>query len=156
LEHKEFLAEAAGDPRVALMEHMLAEIGNKGSIVVYNAGFEKGRLNEIARDFPAFEPVINQLKARIVYLMDPFQQKFYYTPEMKGSYSIKKVLPALVPAFSYAGLEINQGGDASLAFEQLLNETSSWKKKSIRKNLLAYCELDTLAMVKILEVLENI
>ncbi len=85
--------------------------------------------------------------------MTPLSQKHYYTPEMKGSYSIKKVLPALVPELSYADLNINQGGNASMAFESLYNETDESIIKQTRTDLLEYCKLDTLAMVEILNVL---
>jgi len=74
---------------------------------------------------------------------------------MKGSYSIKEVLPALVPGFSYENLKIKEGGLASLAFENLLHETNQQIIDKIRKNLLDYCKLDTLAMVEILKVLEK-
>ena len=89
-------------------------------------------------------------------LMVPFQKKYYYTPEMQGSYSIKKVLPALVPEFSYDNLNINEGGAASLAFEKLYSETDETRINKTRKDLLAYCGLDTLAMVEILKVLNEI
>jgi len=87
--------------------------------------------------------------------MIPFQRKQYYLPEMRGSYSIKKVLPALVPEFSYADLEINNGGDASLAYMDLIEETDQNIIQSTRRNLLSYCKLDTLAMVEILKQLYN-
>ena len=122
LEHKEFLAQPTGDPRIPMIEQLITEIGTEGDIIVYNKGFETGRLSEIARDFPKYEIAIQNILKRIVDLMTPFQQKLYYTPEMKGSYSIKQVLPALVPGFSYKNLEINNGGDASLAFVILMKE----------------------------------
>ena len=75
---------------------------------------------------------------------------------MKGSYSIKNVLPALVPGFNYTNLEINNGGDASLAFENLIFETDQQSIAKTRQNLLDYCKLDTLAMVKIIGSLFNI
>ena len=81
--------------------------------------------------------------------MIPFQQKWYYTPEMKGSYSIKHVLPALVPELSYNSLEINDGGNASNTFLSMVNGTFKGNEPQIRKNLLEYCKLDTYAMVKI-------
>ncbi len=155
LQHKEFLAQPTGDPRIPMIEQLISNIGTAGDLVVYNKGFETARLNEIARDFPKYEPAIQNMISRIVDLMTPFQQKLYYTPEMKGSYSIKSVLPALVPGFSYADLEINQGGDASLAFENLLNETNQHMVNKTRQNLLEYCKLDTLAMLEILKVLEK-
>jgi len=75
---------------------------------------------------------------------------------MQGSYSIKKVLPALVPDLSYEGLQIADGGTASVSFEQLLEETDMFKLEETRNNLLEYCKLDTLAMVKILDNLAEL
>ena len=88
--------------------------------------------------------------------MIPFQKKYYYTPDMKGSFSIKNVLPALVPELSYDGMAINDGGIASVAYESLLTEENFITIQEIKEQLLEYCKLDTLAMVKILEKLENI
>jgi hypothetical protein len=151
--HKEFLAQAVSDPRTALLKQLVNDIGLVGHILVYNQGFEIARLNEMANDFPIYQFDIKNIVNRIIDLMIPFSQKHYYTPQMKGSYSIKKVLPALVPNLSYKGLNIAQGGDASLAFESLYTETDQSKIDQTRKDLLTYCGLDTLAMVKILETL---
>ena len=74
--------------------------------------------------------------------MYPFQKKFYYKPEMKGSHSIKKILPALVPSLSYDNLNIGEGSMASLSFEQLLDETDFFKINEIRTDLLEYCKLE--------------
>lgn len=154
--HKEFLAEANDDPRIPLIKQLIQDLNKFGDIVVYNKGFETGRLNEIARDFPGYQNQVCAINNRIVDLMTPFSQKHYYMPEMKGSYSIKKVLPALVPQLSYTDLNINQGGDASMAFESLYNETDKSNIEQTRKDLLEYCKLDTLAMVEIIEVLIDI
>jgi hypothetical protein len=88
--------------------------------------------------------------------MAPFQKKYYYTYKMQGSYSIKYVLPALIPELSYENLEINEGGLASVAFESLYFETDLMRIADIRKNLLEYCKMDTFAMVKLLEILESL
>jgi len=88
--------------------------------------------------------------------MEIFQKRQYYTPEMKGSYSIKHVLPALVPGFGYDGLAIADGGSASHAFMSLVTEKDEEKIRITRENLLQYCKLDTLAMVKILNVLGSV
>lgn len=154
--HKEFLAEAKDDPRIPLIEQLIEDIGTAGDIVVYNKSFETPRLNEIGSDFPEYESQINEINKRIVDLMLPFSQKHYYTPAMKGSYSIKKVLPALVPKFSYTDLNINEGGAASIAFENLYSETDKNKINITKKDLLAYCKLDTQAMVEILKVLSGV
>ncbi len=87
--------------------------------------------------------------------MIPFRQKYYCSPEMKGSYSIKAVLPSLVPELSYDELEINEGGLASIAFESLWIETDLMIIAETREQLLEYCKLDTHAMVKILERLKS-
>ena len=88
--------------------------------------------------------------------MISFQQKWYYTPEMKGSYSIKQVLPALVPELSYNDLEINEGGSASNIFLSMVNGTFKGNELQARKSLLEYCKMDTFAMVKIVEKLNAI
>jgi hypothetical protein len=155
-EHFEFLAEPGIDPRKKFIESLLKAIKSKGDVLVYNKTFEITRLNEIARDFPEFADEIEKLISRIKDLMTPFQKKYYYSPEMKGSYSIKAVLPALVPELSYDNLEINEGGLASIAYESLQTETDLMFIAEIKQQLLEYCKLDTLGMVRILEKLENI
>lgn len=154
--HFEFLAEPGEDPRAKFIENLLKVTKGKGDVLVYNKTFEVTRLKEIARDFPKHSVEIEKLVARIKDLMVPFQKKYYYTPEMKGSYSIKAVLPALVPELSYDELEINEGGLASIAYESLQSETDLMFIADIKKKLLEYCKLDTLAMVRILEKLEHL
>jgi len=154
--HFEFLAEQGIDPRKKFIENLLKDTKGKGTILVYNKTFEITRLNEIARDFPEYSDKIEKLILRIKDLMIPFQKKYYYAPEMKGSYSIKAVLPSLVPELSYDELKINEGGLASIAYESLQTETDLMTIAEIKQQLLAYCKLDTLGMVKILEQLENL
>jgi Domain of unknown function(DUF2779)/Domain of unknown function DUF83 len=149
-EHKEFLAEVGSEPRIPFIEQLLSDTQGDGQIVVYNKSFEIMILRAIAREFPKYNEEIEERIERIVDLMIPFQKKWYYTPEMKGSYSIKAVLPALVPELSYDGLGIADGGSASIAYEQLLEETDMIRIQETRENLLKYCKLDTLAMVKII------
>ena len=155
-EHIEFLAEPGIDPRKKFIENLLKVTKGKGDILVYNKTFEITRLNEIAKDFPQFADGIEKLVSRIKDLMIPFQKKYYYAPEMRGSYSIKAVLPALVSELSYDELEINEGGLASVAYESLHTETDLMFIAEIKQQLLEYCKLDTLGMVKILERLEEL
>lgn len=154
--HFEFLAEPGDDPRKKFIENLLKITNDSGDVLVYNRTFEITRLNEISRDFPDYAEDIEKLISRIKDLMLPFQKKYYYSPEMKGSYSIKAVLPALVPELSYDDLEINEGGLASIAYESLLTETDLMVIAEVKQQLLAYCKLDTLAMVKILEKLHRV
>ncbi len=156
IEHFEFLAEAVDDPRIKFIENLLKDTRNKGDILVYNKPFEVTRLKEIAETFPVYRKQIEERISRIKDLMVPFQKKYYYTNDMQGSYSIKYVLPALIPDLSYKDLDINEGGLASIAFESLYYETDMFKISEIRNNLLEYCKLDTFAMVKLLEKLESL
>ena len=156
VEHFEFLADAGGDPRVSFLKKLLDETNGPGIILVYNKAFEITRLKELATDFPKHLKEIEERIDRIIDLMLPFQKKYYYMPEMKGSYSIKSVLPALVPVLSYKGMEIADGGTASAAFESLYYEEDIFKVEEIRKNLLRYCGMDTMAMVEILNVLRGL
>lgn len=156
LEYCDFLGSPEKDARKPLIESLLFNTKSKGDIIVYNKSFEITRLKEIARDFPEYASDIEERIERIKDLMLPFQKKYYYKPEMMGSYSIKNVLPALVPDLSYDGLPVSDGGMAMIAYESLLYETDPDKIDSIRKNLLEYCKMDTYAMVRIWNVLKNV
>ncbi len=156
IEHFEFLADTGNDPRIKFIENLLRDTKSEGDILTYNKSFEVLRLKEIAEAFPKYKKEIEERTSRVKDLMLPFQKKYYYTYKMRGSYSIKYVLPALIPELSYGDLEINEGGLASVAFESLYYETDLMRIAEIRNNLLEYCKLDTLAMVKILEKLESL
>ncbi len=152
-EHFEFLGTPPADPRPEFIRSLLSGIGESGSIIVWNQTFEITRLREIARDFPEYAAAIDPLFARVADLMVPFRRKHLYTPEMKDSYSLKAVLPALVNDLSYADLEIREGGMAGLTYELLFDDEDIESVRLKRMNLLEYCKMDTLSMVKILEKL---
>jgi len=154
--HKEYLADPKKDPRTGFIEQLISECGNYGDILVYNVGFERGRLNELIDQFPDYNDPLQAIIGRLKDLMIPFQNKWYYTPEMKGSYSIKYVLPALAPKFSYDHLKIKDGGMASSIYLSMTNNNFNGDEISTRKDLLEYCNLDTYAMVKIIEKLKNL
>ncbi len=156
IEHYEFLADPSNDPREAFVKALINDMKKDGDILVYNIGFERGRLNELIRIFPKYQSQLESIIGRMKDLMIPFKEKWYYVPAMKGSYSIKYVLPALVPSLSYDDLDINNGSLASSTFANLHNVSDLDQIKKIRKHLLEYCKLDTFAMVKILEVLRSV
>jgi len=158
LKHFEFLAEAGKDPREDFIIQLLNETQSAGEILVFNKTFEASRLKELAKDFPEYATELNERISRIKDLMIPFEKKWYYDNAMEGSYSIKKVFPALVPKAKegYKKLVIQDGGMAMKVFAELQTETDKTKIATTRKHLLEYCKLDTLAMVKILEVLERV
>ncbi|MBP6334454.1 MAG: DUF2779 domain-containing protein [Bacteroidia bacterium] len=154
-EHHAFLASPNSDPRPHFIEDLLKKTSSPGSILTYNMSFEKSILNALARDFPQYANDIEDRIERLLDLMPPFMKGMYYSHEMNGSYSIKAVLPALVPELSYEDLEIGDGGTASHAFEQMIFDPQA-EVNLIRENLLEYCKMDTLAMVRLLEVLEKV
>jgi hypothetical protein len=155
IEHREFLADSnpSIDPRIGFVKQLISDCGDLGSVLVYNIGFEKGKLNELIELYPQYINELNNIVSRLKDLMVPFQKRWYYTPEMKGSYSIKYVLPALVPELSYQDLEIKEGGTASSTFSEIVQGTFIGDVEKTRNDLLEYCKMDTYAMVKILEKL---
>lgn len=153
--HGAFLAEAGPDPRPGFIRALLEATGSAGTVLAYNKAFEVGRLKELARDFPEYHDPIADLIKRIEDLMEPFEKKWYYAPAMQGSHSIKNVLPALVPGLHYESLAISNGQAASEAFEDLLYLEDPRREHVIREDLLAYCKLDTEAMVYLLQKLEE-
>ena len=156
IEHCEFLADHSNDSREAFAKALINDMNKEGDILVYNIGFERGRLNELIRILPKYQDQLEAIIDRMKDLMIPFKEKWYYVPAMKGSYSIKYVLPALVPSLSYENLEINNGSSASSTYANLHTLSELDQINQTRKNLLEYCKLDTFAMVKILEVLRSV
>ncbi len=150
IHHVGFLGNGLTDPREELIKDLLQGIGNSGSIVVWNATFERSCLQKLAINFPQYAKPIEGIINRLVDLMVPFRNQSIKSEAFYGSYSIKAVLPVMIPELSYQNLEIQDGGTASTIYAALkdLDET---EREKYRKQLLAYCELDTLAMLKILE-----
>ncbi|MBU4371780.1 MAG: DUF2779 domain-containing protein [Proteobacteria bacterium] len=154
LYHTEFLANSGIDPRKPLLEKMLTEIPDDVCILTYNMTFEKRVLTELSTQFPKHKKAIEKWTDNMQDLMVPFRQRDVYFWKFKGSYSIKNVLPVLVPQLSYEDLEIADGGAAMDAYHQMgAAKDNPEELAKIRENLLAYCKLDTLAMVRILETL---
>ena len=152
LEHYEFLATDASDPRREFISSLCHALGESGSIVVYSS-FESQRLSELRSWLPEFGERIVAIQARLFDLL-PVVREHTYHPSYAGSYSIKSVLPALVPEMTYEGMAVSNGQDAGLAWESLMRgNLDSGERERIKKALLAYCEQDTLAMVRLLDVL---
>jgi hypothetical protein len=153
LEHYEFLPEDHVDPRLGFLGTLCATLGEKGSIVAYNSGFESGCLERLAEWFPKFRGEITSIQERLWDLL-PVIRSYVYHSAFCGSFSLKSVLPALVPVMSYEGMEVAEGNDAGLAWEKMLQHTfESAERIRLRNALLAYCKQDTLAMVRLLDVL---
>lgn len=160
LEHKEYLAKVDDENLIrTFAESMINDMDKEGSVIVYNKAFEATRNKEIGEMYPDLKPEMEKINGNMVDLMIPFRNRDYYTKEMKGSFSIKYVLPALYPddpELDYSQLSlIHKGDEASNAFLSL-KDKSQKEQEQIRKALLEYCKLDTYAMVKIWEKFKTI
>ena len=158
LEHKEFLAEVGHDPRRALAEKLVQDIPLHVNTLAYSMSFEKGVIKRLAEQFEDLSTKLMNIHDNMSDLMVLFQKKHYVTPRMQGSYSLKHVLPALVPEFEKAYKELVgiQNGNQAMNAYASLHVKSLEEQEVIRKQLLAYCELDTLAMVKILKKVKDV
>ncbi|MBM3280840.1 MAG: DUF2779 domain-containing protein [Candidatus Handelsmanbacteria bacterium] len=152
LDHREYLADHQLDCRREFAERLLRDLGRAGSIIVYSS-FEKTVLNGLAARFPNLEGRIDACIARLYDLADVLRRSIY-DPGFRGSYSIKKTLPVLVPQMGYADLEIQDGASAAAHYALMARGQYAAKEISAhRKALLAYCKQDTLAMASLHQVL---
>ncbi len=148
--HEDFLDLSGEDPRESFIQKLIQSCGDSGSIFVYNAGFEKKVITDLAKAFPQYAIELNALLPRIVDLL-PIARNHYYHPSQLGSWSLKAVLPAICPELSHGDLEEVQHGMAAVETykEAILPDTPADRKETIRQQLIEYCKLDTLATVKI-------
>jgi predicted RecB family nuclease len=152
VEHRDFLHDQSSDPRRAFTEKLLKTIGTRGSILVYSS-FEDARLGELSETFKDLASELERVRKRIVDLL-PLIREHVYDPGFHGSFSLKSVLPALVPDLGYDDLAISDGGLASLAYAEMqAPETSVERRVEIRRDLLAYCRRDTLALLGLYRLL---
>lgn len=158
LVHKEFLAQDGIDPREQIVKRLCSDIPSAVTVLAYNMSFEKGVIKRLANTYPKYSEHLLSINENMKDLMIPFQKKWYITPSMNGSYSIKYVLPALVPEFekAYKDLDGVQNGSQAMNAFANLEKLDEQEKQKMRTSLLEYCKLDTLAMVKILEKLKGL
>lgn len=161
LKHTAFLAPSDGsDPRRALTEALCHDIPMDACTMVYNDTFEKARIKEMAEAYPDLATHLMNIRDNIIDLLIPFRRGHYYTPAMGGSFSIKSVLPVLFPddeELNYHNLNplVQNGGHAMTIFPKI-KDMSTKEAEEARQALLAYCHLDTLAMVRVWEKLKKI
>jgi len=173
-EHHEWLASGPGDPRPALAERLVEACAGAEAIVAYNAGFERQCIRGLAEAVPAIAEPLRALEGKLVDLL-PVVRTHVYHPAFHGSFSLKSVLPALVPSLTYADLQISDGDTASVHLERMLLGKEPGRSgrggggggpsqldlfeatpSPLRADLLAYCKRDTWAMVKLLERLRGL
>jgi hypothetical protein len=153
LQRYDYLAENASDPRVPFLELLCRAVKGAGSIVVYNEAFESSRLDELSRWLPEYRLAITGIKAAMWDLFAVIRRNVYH-PAFGGSFSLKAVLPALVPDMSYDNLHVAEGSQAGIVWSRMINpEASAAEKIRLKQDLLDYCGQDTLALARILEVL---
>lgn len=151
IEHREFLAEDDGDPREALARALLDAAGKGGSILVYS-GYESRVIGDLAAWLPHLADDLLALRPRLVDLLK-ILERHYCHPDFGGSYSIKAVLPVLVPDMSYEDMAVADGRAAGRAWMRLV-DTPDWvEKQELTEALLDYCRQDSLAMLKLREAL---
>jgi len=153
LDHTEFLDVSGNDPSESFAQTLIAVCGTSGPVYVYSAAFETSRMSELAMRYPQFSDALLAINARVVDLL-PIARERYYHPSQQGSWSIKKVLPAVVPELRYDALDgVQDGGGAMDAYLEAIHpDTNIERKSQIERQLLAYCKLDTYAMVRLWQV----
>jgi hypothetical protein len=152
IRHTEYLADPASDCQQELAEALICALGQQGSIIVYSS-FEKTRIGALQGLLP---DLIEPLQAILDRLLDllPIIVDHVYHPDFHGSFSIKKVLPALIPDLSYQNLAIHGGDVAITRFARMARgEIAVDAIARTRFELLEYCKLDTFAMVRLHETL---
>ena len=148
LDHREFLHDGGGDPRPGLVESMLDDVEEEGSIVVYHDTFEEKRLEELRDAFPGRADRLQSMIDRLWDQAEVFTWDFIH-PDQKGSWSLKNVLPVFAPDLAYDDLDIQHGMAAVVKYSEMIASSSEEEKATLRNQLLKYCERDTHAMVKI-------
>jgi len=151
--HEEWIADGPDDPRSGLAGRLVEACRGAEIIVAYNAGFERGAIQLLAAGVPELAGELDSIATRLVDLL-PVVRDHVYHPEFGGSFSLKRVLPALVPGPGYEDSEVAEGGAASAELERLMfhsDDMSEEEKASRRSALLHYCALDTMGLVRLLQ-----
>lgn len=157
LKHREYLHEENTHPVPPLLARLEQDIGDTGSVIVWHDPFEKSRNTEMGEMSPAHAEFLADVNARVIDLMDPFKYGWFVDKDFFGSASIKKVLPVLAPELSYGALDIQDGETAQREWmDVVFRDKHPERRNEVFAALRSYCELDTLAMVRILDVLSEI
>ena len=155
--HAEHLAEGPEDARPRLAEAMIQATAAADRVVTYSS-FEKARIRALQRSVPELAPELLALEAKLIDLL-PVVRNCVYHPDFNGSFSLKYVLTPMVPDLTYNDLVIVDGRVASVEIARLLfvaDKIPHAERDRVRRDLLAYCERDTWAMVGLLERLREL
>ncbi len=150
--HFQFLHEVDTDPRREFARTLVEACGNEGTILVYGA-FEQAVVRQLAARFPELWGDLDGIHDRMVDLL-PMVRDHYYHPSLAGSFGMKAILGAVCPELGYGDLSIQDGYTAARAWLRMVDGgTGREERDRLRRQLLAYCERDTLAMLKVREAL---
>ena len=155
--HVAWLADGPHDPRETIARTLVEACRNAGQVLTYTS-FERTQIRALERAVPTLADELDDLDNRLFDLQKVIKDTIYH-PDFRGSFSIKDVLPVLVPELSYNDLAIQDGQDASALIAKLMLRGDTMAPEdgaTLRENLLAYCERDTWAMVQLLERLRMI
>ena len=155
-EHFDFLYTKTDDPSEEFAKSLMNHISEKGHIIIWHKNFECSRNDEIGERVPESKKFFKNLNARAYDLEDIFKKQYYVHKDFRGSSSIKKILPVLVPALTYSELEIKEGGSAAESWNKIVTEKRSDLEETTAKNLKEYCKLDTYAMYAIWRELNDL
>lgn len=157
LTHTEFLDLTGNNPSENFANTLISACDSEGEVIVYNAGFEMSRIKDLARMYPSLSTKLLSINERVEDML-PIAREYYYHPSQQGSWSIKKLLSAAVPELRYDVLDgVQDGNMAMAAFLEAINpDTAIERKEEIKQQLLAYCELDTYAMVRLWQVFSGV
>lgn len=148
LVHQEFLHGDPTEPRKRWAETLIESLGQRGSICVYSA-YEEAMMKQLVEAFPEFRSAFKSIIKRL-WDLHPIIKDHYYHPAFQGSYSIKSVLPAVVPLMGYEDLTIREGGQVASEYYRMVFVETDWiEQTTIREALLRYCARDTIAMVEL-------
>jgi predicted RecB family nuclease len=154
ISHQEYLHGEATEPRKRWAEALIESLGEQGSICVYSP-YERSIMEQLAEAFPEYRSAFKSIIKRLWDLF-PIIRDHYYHPAFQGSYSIKSVLPAIIPSMGYDDLAIREGGQAASEYYRMVFVETDWiEKATIRESLLRYCARDTMAMVELRRVLAH-
>ena len=158
MRHDEWLADGHKDPREALARKLIAFTRGTKTIVAYNAPFERGCIRRLREHLPHHAADLDAIDARLADLL-PVVRNHLYHPAFEGRFGLKQVVPALIPRLRYDDLEVAGGAAASQMLMTLITKGEAIKPRErgrLRRELLKYCAMDTLALMKLHEELEKL
>jgi len=156
-EHHSYLAPGDEDPRQEILRQLKNLLGNSGSVIAYNAAFEKNAMRRAIETYTEYQEWLELIEKRLVDLLIPFRNFLYYHPGQEGSASIKNVLPVMTDS-SYSDMEISEGGTASIEYSRITfgEDVPEEERQRVRTALEKYCALDTKGMIEIVDGLKKL